>query len=73
MEEALADKCAKENYEKILEDIKGIDCEEGGVHSGRLCNIRRKLCPRSRDPPTAMLDPGGNLITSHTVNKIPSF
>jgi hypothetical protein len=66
VEEELANKCAKDNYEKIMEDIKDIDCEEGGVHSGRLWNLKRKLCPRSRDPPTAKLDSSGNLLTSST-------
>ena len=66
VEEELAKKCAKDNYEKIMEEIKGIDCEEGGVNSGRLWNLKRKLCPRSKDPPTAMLDPSGNLLTSST-------
>ena len=33
VEEELANKCAEENYAKIMEEIKGIDCNEGGVHS----------------------------------------
>ena len=64
VEEELANKCAEENYAKIMEEIKGIDCNEGGVHSGKLWSLRRKLCPKSRDPPTAMLDPDGNMLTS---------
>ena len=47
-----------------MEEIKDIDCEEGGVHSGKLWSLKRKLCPKTRDPPTAMMDPEGNLITS---------
>ena len=41
----------------------GIECEEGGTHSGKLWQLRKKLFPNSRDPPTAMLDSEGNLLT----------
>ena len=64
VEEELADRCAEDNRRKILEEVKGIECEDGGVNSGKLWKLRKKLCPKSRDPPTAMLDSGGNLVTS---------
>ena len=64
VEEELAEKCAKDNRDKIKEEISGIKCEEGGIHSGRLWRLRKKLFPKSRDPPTAMKDPDGNLVTS---------
>ena len=64
VEEELADKFSSNNYEKIMEEIEGIECEEGGINSGKLWSLRRRLCPKSRDPPTAMLDLQGNLVTS---------
>ena len=33
VERKLAEKCAKDNYHKIMEEVNNIDCEEGGVHS----------------------------------------
>ena len=51
------------NYEKIKEEIEGIKCEEGGFNSGKLWKLKKKLFPQSRDPPTAMLDQDGNLVT----------
>ena len=63
----LADKCAEENRRKIIDEIKGLECNDGGVNSGRLWKLRKKLCPRSRDPPTAMLDTLGNLVTSPAI------
>ena len=63
MEEQLADKCAKKNYLKIKEELRGIE-SEGGMHPGKLWRIKKKLSPRRLDPPTAMLDPFGNLVTS---------
>ena len=64
IEKELANKCANNNYIKIKNEIAGIKCEEGGIHSGKLWKLRKKLFPRSRDPPTAMLDGTGNLVTS---------
>ena len=55
---------AQKNYDIIKEEIKNIDCEEGGVHSGHLWNLKKKLSPKCREPPTAMLDDMGNLLTS---------
>ena len=56
--------CAEENKKKIEKELAGIDCEEGGVHSGGLWKLRKKLFPKSRDPPTAMYDQTGNLVTN---------
>ena len=63
IEGKLAEKCAEENRRKILEEISGIECNEGGVNSGKLWKLRKKLFPKSRDPPTAMMDLDGNLVT----------
>ena len=65
--EELADRCAKDNYDKIAEEIAGIECDTGGTHSGKLWQLRKKLFPKSRDPPTAMLDDHGNFVTSPSV------
>ena len=64
VEKKLADMCAQKNYETIKEEIENIDCEEGGVNSGHLWKLKKKLSPKCRDPPTAMLDNMGNLLTS---------
>ena len=43
----------------------GIDCEYGGINSGKLWNLKKEIFPKNRDPPTAMIDPeSGNLLTS---------
>ena len=64
VENKLAEKCAKENYQKIMEEVELIDCDEGGVNSNHLWRLKKKLSPKCRDPPTAMLDNQGNLVTS---------
>ena len=74
IEELLAENCAESNYQKIKEELKDIESDEGGFNMGKLWKLRKKLCPFQKDPKTAMLDPSGNLITSdknlekHTLN-----
>ena len=60
VDQELASKCAQDNYEKIKEELEGINCEEGGLNFGKLLKLRKKLFLKSRDPPTAMLDWDGN-------------
>ena len=48
--------------------------DKGGFNAGRSWNLKKKLCPRSQDPVTAMSDEKGNLVTSvkgvkKTINK----
>ena len=64
VEDKLAEMCAESNYTKIVEEIADIKCEEGGVNVGKLWKLKKKLSPTCRDPPTAMLDNEGNLLTS---------
>ena len=64
VEAKLAEKCAESNYNKIKNEISKIDVDEGGVHSGSLWKLKKKISPRCRDPPTAMRDESGNLVTS---------
>ena len=57
-------------YKKINEQIKGIDCEVGGWNSGHLWKLKKKISPRETDPPTAMNDTDGNLLTDiNDINK----
>ena len=61
----LTEKCAENNYNKIKEEISNIKVEEGGLHSGNLWRLKKKMSPKCRDPPTAMLDSSGNLSIWH--------
>ena len=66
IEEELADKFAEENYKIIKEEIKDMECDEGGINAGKLWKLKKKLSPKKQDVPTAMLDQHGNLVTSET-------
>ena len=56
-------KLADEYFDKIKDATEDIDCEEGGTKSDKLWNLKKQMFPRSRDPPTAMKDEEGNLVT----------
>ena len=65
IETKLADKYARENFEKIKEMTGNVDSADGGVISASLWNRKKQLFPQSRDPSTAMIDPrNGNLLTT---------
>ena len=51
-------------YTNIKEEIECIDSEDGGFNSGKLRKLKKKLSPTTYDPPTAMKDTNGNLLTS---------
>ena len=63
IENKFNDMCAESNYHQIKEEIENIKADEGGIHSGYLWKIKKKLSPNSRDPPTAMEDDAGKLVT----------
>ena len=59
----IEEEISNDYYEKIKDATKDIDCENGGVNSSKLWKLKKHLCPQTRDPPTAMLDSTGNLVT----------
>ena len=71
IEKELAEKYVEDNFNIIKEKTDGFDCEDGGLNSGVLWNMKKQLFPKCRDPPTAMKDPiSGNLLTSdEKINK----
>ena len=67
-------KWAKCNFENINDELADMECDEDGLNIGKLWKLRNKLCLFKKYPPTVMLDPNGNRITSasnlkeHTIN-----
>ena len=64
VEKELADKIA-DNYKTIEEETSKFNCVEGGFNSGKLWNLKKHMFPNNRDPPTAMVNDEGNLVTSN--------
>ena len=52
-------------FQKIMTKVKGMeDSEDGGFNWGRLWKLKKKLSPKVSDPPTAMTNSVGKLLTS---------
>ena len=48
-----------------MTEVTGLeDSEDGGFNAGRLWKLKKKLSPKVSEPPTAMKDTNGKLITS---------
>ena len=63
VEEKLSDMCAEENLKIIKEACGKLSCETGGLNVGNLWQLKKKLRGRYNEPPTAMNDEHGNLVT----------
>ena len=65
MKEATASlaETTEHNFNKLKEDLSKIKAK-GVVDAKQMWKLRKKLCPKSRDPPTSILDKHGNLLTS---------
>ena len=61
IEVLLVEKCAERNYNTIKDEIGNIKVDEGGMNSGSLWRLKKKLSPKCKDPHTAMLELEGNL------------
>ena len=60
----LSDKYSQVMYNKIKKEIKVINSDVGGFNPGNLWKLKQKLAPRFKDPPTAMKDADGKLLTT---------
>ena len=56
---------ADANFMKLKEEIDRLKVNESGMNQKQIWKLKKKLCPRSNDPPTSMLDEKGNLLTSN--------
>ena len=59
----LAEKYAETNYRKINEELKAFKGEDGGFNPRLRWKLKKKLSPKQSEPPTAMKDADGNLLT----------
>ena len=55
---------AEENYKKLVSELDKMDSDKGGLKPNQVWRLKRRLCPNARDPPSAMTDRKGNILTS---------
>ena len=49
-------KIGEERYKKLVEELDKMKPDEGKINSQKFWKLKKKLFPRSRDPPAAILD-----------------
>ena len=65
VEEELANKYSDNMYNKMKNQLKNCtDSDEGGFNTGALWKLKKKLSPRLNEPPTAMQNSKGKLLTN---------
>ena len=67
VKEAIAD-AANARFQIIKDEVDSLKQNES-LNSNKLWRLKKKLCPNSRDPPCAMRDNKGNLLTSDNLIK----
>ena len=60
----IADK-TESNFQKLKDELNKIDPNNKGIDSKQLWKLKKKMCPKSQDAPSAMMDKSGNLLTSN--------
>ena len=56
---------SEEKYQKVMEDLNSMKPSEGKIDSQKFWKIKRKMCKLNIDPPAAMFDSDGTLLTSN--------
>ena len=66
VEKELCEKYSEVMCDKIMGELKDMgDSEDGGYNSSKLWKLKNKLSPRFTDPPTAMMNSEGKLLTDN--------
>ena len=55
---------AETNFKKLKKELECINADSGRLDANKLWKLRKKMCPKLRDPPTAMMDRHGNVLAS---------
>lgn len=69
IENKLSLKCAEKNYKIIMNEIECIHRKEGGINSGKLWKLKKKMITKVTDPPSYKIDPFGNIIPTESAYK----
>ena len=64
VEKELAERYSDKMFKTIEDELKAVKGEDGGYNPGHLWKLKKKLSSGQNDPPTAMKDEDGNLLTS---------
>ena len=69
VEEEIYEKISESNAKLVTEQLSCLDTLDGKFSQIGMWKIKKRICPRPKDPPTAKKDEFGNLITAPTALK----
>ena len=55
---------AENTFNKLKQQLEKIKLDDNMINAHEIWKLRKKMSPKNRDPPTAMTDKKGNLLTS---------
>ena len=55
---------AEGNYNKVITELKTMNPEGGKINAQKFWKLKKKICPKSKDPPAAMFSSKGELLTN---------
>ena len=59
---------AEKKYQKVMQELNDMKPEGSKINSQKFWKMKKRMNQKTRDPPTAMLDGDGILLTSnHTI------
>ena len=56
-------KVAETKYTKVMDELNRMKPEEGKIDAQKFWKIKKRLFPKSMDPPSVMIDKDGNILT----------
>ena len=55
---------AEGNYNKVVTELKAMNPDGGKINTQKFWKLKKKICPKSRDPPAAMFSSKGDILTN---------
>ena len=56
---------AEKKYDKVVKELENMKPEGRKISSQKFWKLKKSICPKTREPPAAMIDKNGNLITNN--------
>ena len=64
VDNAISEECHLMHMEKITNHLKSITDPDGKVNGTGVWRLRKKVCPKPHEQPTAKMDKEGNIVTN---------
>ena len=56
---------AEKKYDKVVKELENMKPDGRKINSQKFWKLKKSICPKTREPPAAMMDKQGNLLTNN--------